>query len=175
LISGTLWPQDGLRQISPTPAAHLTAPAVLILASSRWLEGKIDTKKPARPVPQKSKLLSFLVDRYYNEKAKFEGSEMRAIDYVAGFWKLFEDEEFAMQEAVEKTALDLYKKDKDLARSFPTTYSNGLGLQKAVRGEDYGGKQHANSHGYSPKSLHFDSSLIRADRLSPKQPVENLN
>jgi dipeptidase len=70
-----------------------------------------------------------LVDRYYGEKAKFGGSEMRAIEYVAGFWKLFEDEEFAMQETVEKTALDLYKKDKDLARSFLTTYSNGLGLR----------------------------------------------
>jgi dipeptidase len=70
-----------------------------------------------------------LVDRYYNEKARFGGSEMRAIEYVAGFWKLFENEEFAMQEAVEKTALDLYKKDKDLARFFLTTYSNGLGLR----------------------------------------------
>ncbi|MFZ2053882.1 MAG: C69 family dipeptidase [Candidatus Aminicenantales bacterium] len=73
--------------------------------------------------------LENLVDRYYNEKAKFGESEMRAIDYVGELWKSFEDEEFAMQEAVEKTALDLYKKDKALARSFLTTYSNGLGLK----------------------------------------------
>lgn len=73
--------------------------------------------------------LQNLVDRHYGEKAKFMESEMRAIDYVAGFWKVLEDEEFAFQEAVEKTALDLHKKDKALARAFLTTYSSGLGLR----------------------------------------------
>jgi dipeptidase len=73
--------------------------------------------------------LENLVDRYYNEKANFGESERKAIDYVAGYWRALEEEEFAMQEAVEKTALDLYKKDKALARSFLTTYSNGLGLR----------------------------------------------
>lgn len=73
--------------------------------------------------------LQNLVDRYYGEKAEFGESEMRAIDYVAGFWKEFEDDEFALQDSIEKTGLDLYKKDKALAHSFLTTYSNGLGLR----------------------------------------------
>jgi dipeptidase len=73
--------------------------------------------------------LENLVDRYYGEKTKFGNSEMRAIDYVSGFWRAFEEEEFALQDAVEKTALELYEKDKALARSFLTTYSNGLGLR----------------------------------------------
>jgi dipeptidase len=73
--------------------------------------------------------LENLVDTYYSEKRKFGDSEARAIDYVAGFWKLFEGEEFALQEGIEKTALDLYKKDKALARSFLTAYCNGLGLR----------------------------------------------
>jgi dipeptidase len=73
--------------------------------------------------------LENLVDRYYNEKAKFGESEMSAIDYVAGTWKAFEEEELALQDSIEKTALDLYKKDKVLARSFLNTYSNGLGLR----------------------------------------------
>lgn len=72
--------------------------------------------------------LQNLVDRYYGEKATFGESKMRAIDFVAGYWKAFEDEEFATQEAIEKTALRLYEKDKALARSFLTTYCCGLGL-----------------------------------------------
>jgi dipeptidase len=73
--------------------------------------------------------LENLVDRYYAEKRKFSDAEMRAIDYVAGFWKKYEDDEFAVQAAVEKTALELYQKDKSLARSFLNTYSNALSLR----------------------------------------------
>jgi dipeptidase len=73
--------------------------------------------------------LENLVDTYYGVKRKVGAAEVRAIDYVAGFWKAFEEDEFAMQDAIEKTALDLYKKDKALARSFLTTYSSGLGLR----------------------------------------------
>jgi dipeptidase len=73
--------------------------------------------------------LENLLDRYYAEKGKFEKGEARAIDYVAGFWKDFEEREFAMQAAVEKTALELYQKDKPLARSFLDAYSNALGLR----------------------------------------------
>jgi dipeptidase len=82
--------------------------------------------------------LENLVDRYYNEKGKFRESEIKAIDYVAGSWKAFEDEEFAMQEAVEKTALDLYKKDTALARSFLNTYSNTLGLRAFWHAQELG-------------------------------------
>jgi dipeptidase len=72
--------------------------------------------------------LENLVDRYYGENAKFGETEMKAIDYVAGVWKAFEDEEFATQEAIEKQALDAYKKDEAFARSFLTTYCSRLGL-----------------------------------------------
>jgi dipeptidase len=70
-----------------------------------------------------------LVDEHYAEKKTLEQREMRAIDYVTRHWREFEDDEFAMQEAIEKTALELYQKDHDLARSFLNTYSNALGLQ----------------------------------------------
>jgi len=73
--------------------------------------------------------LENLVDRYYGEKKKIGEVEVRAIDYVAGIWKNFEDEEFGMRGSVETTALDLYKKDKALARSFLSSYSNALGLK----------------------------------------------
>jgi dipeptidase len=72
--------------------------------------------------------LENLVDRYYGENATFGETEMKAIDYVSGVWKAFEDEEFAAQEAIEKQALDVYKKDEALARSFLTTYCSRLGL-----------------------------------------------
>jgi dipeptidase len=73
--------------------------------------------------------LENLVDRYYSERRKFSDTEVRAIDYVAGFWKKFEDNEFAIQSAIENTALELYQKDKSLARSFLNTYSNTLSLR----------------------------------------------
>ena len=82
--------------------------------------------------------LENLVDRYYAEKGKFADAEMRAIDYVAGFWKDFEEKELAMQAAVEKTALELYQKDKSLARSFLDAHSNALSLQAFVDAQTLG-------------------------------------
>jgi dipeptidase len=79
--------------------------------------------------------LENLVDRYYADKGKSENGDTRAIDHVAGFWKNFEDDEFAMQGAVEKTALELYQKDKSLARTFLTAHSNALGLQAFVQAQ----------------------------------------
>ena len=76
--------------------------------------------------------LENLVDRYYADKGKSESGGTRAIDYVAGFWKDFEDKEFAVQAAVEKTALELYQKDKALARSYLDAHSNALGLRAFV-------------------------------------------
>jgi dipeptidase len=73
--------------------------------------------------------LENLVDRYYGQRTKIDGNDTRAIDYVVAAWKKFEDESFAIQESVEKTALDLYKKDKGLARSFLDLYSNALSLR----------------------------------------------
>jgi dipeptidase len=82
--------------------------------------------------------LQNLVDRYYAGKGKFENGEMSAIDYVAGFWKGFEDRAFAMQAAVEKTALELYEKDESLARSFLDAYCDALGLRAFVEAQRLG-------------------------------------
>lgn len=51
------------------------------------------------------------------------------IEDVLPVWEHFERIELDLQEAVEKTALDLYKKDKTLAKNFLTAYSNGLSLK----------------------------------------------
>jgi dipeptidase len=82
--------------------------------------------------------LENLVDRYYAEKGNSEKGETRAIDYVAGHWKNFEDDEFAMQGAVEKTALELYQKDKSLARTYLTAHSNAFGLRAFVEAQTLG-------------------------------------
>jgi dipeptidase len=44
-------------------------------------------------------------------------------------WHDFEKRLFAMQESIEKTALDLYHRDRRLAKDFLTLYSNGLSLK----------------------------------------------
>ena len=41
-----------------------------------------------------------------------------------------------MQAAIEKTALELYQKDKFLARSFLNTYSHSLGLRTFVTAKE---------------------------------------
>jgi dipeptidase len=82
--------------------------------------------------------LENLVDRYYAKKMKKGVGELRAIDYVSGCWNEFEEKEFALQEAVEKTALELYKKDKSLARSFLSMYSNSLAIQAYTKALNLG-------------------------------------
>jgi hypothetical protein len=57
---------------------------------------------------------------------------------VAGFWKAFEEREFAVQTAVEKTALELYQKEKSLARSFLDAHSNALGMRAFVDAQTLG-------------------------------------
>ena len=80
--------------------------------------------------------LENLVDRYYTDKGKAKESGIRAIDRVSGAWKKFEDDEFATQAAVEKTALELYQTDKSLARSFLNKYSGMLSLQAFVAAQE---------------------------------------
>jgi dipeptidase len=79
--------------------------------------------------------LQNLVDRYYAEKGNFETGEMRTVDYVTGFWKDLEDHEFAVQAAVEKTALELYQKDRSLARTFLEAHSNALSLRAFIKAQ----------------------------------------
>lgn len=63
-----------------------------------------------------------------------------AIEDVRPVWQAFQDEEFALQEAIERTALELYRKDKSLARSFLTTYSNSLGMKAFDMAKDMANK-----------------------------------
>ncbi|MCP5109039.1 MAG: C69 family dipeptidase [bacterium] len=44
-------------------------------------------------------------------------------------WSAMETDLFSLQESIEKTALELYKKDKEAALDFLTSYSNGLSLK----------------------------------------------
>jgi dipeptidase len=51
------------------------------------------------------------------------------IDHVRKVWGAFEASEFALQAWVERTALELYEKDTDLAKEFLTLYSNAQALK----------------------------------------------
>lgn len=53
----------------------------------------------------------------------------KRIGNILPVWQHFEKNLFAMQTEVERTAANLYKKDKQLAANFLTFYSNGLALQ----------------------------------------------
>jgi dipeptidase len=88
----------------------------------------------AAAVPEASgdvfKLLGNLVDENYRER----------IGRVGKVWEDFEAEEYAMQPAVEETALRLFEQDTALAREFLTLYSNALaekslGTAKVLIGE----------------------------------------
>jgi len=60
----------------------------------------------------------------------------QAIKVVRAVWDPFEREQFDLQAAVEKTALDLYRKDKELCRKYLTAYTHSralLALDKAKR------------------------------------------
>ena len=66
--------------------------------------------------------LENLVDQYYGEvthdrvsDGTLQPGDIKAIEHVSRYWRDFEDKEFAMQEALEKVALELYRQDKSLA------------------------------------------------------------
>jgi dipeptidase len=64
------------------------------------------------------KRIGVLVNAFYGQ----------LIGQVQGTWRSFENEVGAQQESVEKTALELFRKDASLARSFLTAHSNALAL-----------------------------------------------
>jgi dipeptidase len=64
----------------------------------------------------------------------------RLIDVVLPVWQGVEGKLFSMQESVDRSALELYKKDKDAAREFLTFYSNGLALQVLDTAKQLAGK-----------------------------------
>ncbi len=51
------------------------------------------------------------------------------IQWVRERWDPFEEEQFAMQAAIEEVALKLWETDPELARSFLTSYSNARAIQ----------------------------------------------
>ncbi len=53
----------------------------------------------------------------------------RHIEWVRERWDAVEEEQFAMQAAVEEVALKLWEEDPELARSFLTQYSNARAIQ----------------------------------------------
>jgi dipeptidase len=70
--------------------------------------------------------LENLVDLHYK----------RAIEMVRSEWDPFESQQFEMQGFIEKTALELYEKNKQLAKNFLTDYSlsrANLALDKAQK------------------------------------------
>ena len=65
------------------------------------------------------KRIGILVNAFYGE----------LIGQVRSPWKAFENDTFAQQDSIEKTALELFRKDIPLAKSFLTTYSNALAFK----------------------------------------------
>lgn len=53
----------------------------------------------------------------------------RTIDYVQKVWSDFEEEEFSLQTTIEKSALELYEKDKKLAKDFINLYTESRALK----------------------------------------------
>jgi dipeptidase len=65
------------------------------------------------------KRIGILVNAFYGE----------LIGQVRSTWKTFEDDASAQQDSVERTALELFRKDRSLARGFLTAYSNALAFK----------------------------------------------
>ncbi|GAH46449.1 unnamed protein product, partial [marine sediment metagenome] len=53
----------------------------------------------------------------------------KTIEFVQKIWSGFEDEEFALQSTIEKSALDLYKQDKAIAKEFLNHYTESQALK----------------------------------------------
>jgi dipeptidase len=70
--------------------------------------------------------LGRMVDANYN----------KVIHYVKKEWQTFEDRAFALQPAVEKTALELYKKDKTLAAEYLNLYTFAQALKSLKKAKE---------------------------------------
>jgi dipeptidase len=70
--------------------------------------------------------LGRMVDANYN----------KVIKYVKKEWQTFENRAFALQPAVEKTALELYKKDKTLAAEFLNLYTTAQALKSIEKAKE---------------------------------------
>ena len=92
-----------------------------------WYQGINETPPPFRSGMGRSdqesaywafKRIGVLVNAFYGQ----------LIGQVQDTWKSFENNARAQQESVEKTALELFREDVSLARSFLTGHSNALAL-----------------------------------------------
>ena len=63
--------------------------------------------------------LSTLVEPHHNQ----------LIDMVLPVWQKMEEEAYQKQSSIEEVTLVLYREDRQLAKSFLTTYSNGISLK----------------------------------------------
>jgi dipeptidase len=70
--------------------------------------------------------LGRIVDSNYN----------KVINYVKKEWQTFEDRAFALQPAVEKTAVELYKKDKALAAEYLNIYTTAQALKSIEKAKE---------------------------------------
>lgn len=59
-----------------------------------------------------------------------------SVDVVRPEWDAFEENLFALQPSIEKTALELHKNNPSLAAAFLTTYSNGVALQALEKADE---------------------------------------
>lgn len=60
----------------------------------------------------------------------------KVIDYVKKEWQTFEERAFALQPAVENTALQLYKKDKALAGEFLSFYTDAQAVKSVEKARE---------------------------------------
>jgi dipeptidase len=127
-IGGVLWFSAG------TPCSSVFLPFYLGVEEFPKPYASISRKYTSDNAFWVFNALENLVDHYYADKGATVGGVQkpggeRAVDHVSACWKNFEDQEFASQSAFEKTALELYKQDKGLARSFLTKYSGMFAFQ----------------------------------------------
>jgi dipeptidase len=93
-----------------------------------WYQGMTETPPAFRSGSGRSdqesaywafKRIGVLVNAFYGE----------LIDQVRSVWKALEDDTFAQQDSIEKTALELFSKDVALTKGLLTAYSNALAFK----------------------------------------------
>jgi len=85
---------------------------------------ELDLKRHFDYPPERFEFDSDFAFDVFNELENLVDTDYKkAIKIVRSEWNMFEDQQFAVQSALEETALSLYKKDKKLAVDFLTDYS----------------------------------------------------
>jgi len=85
---------------------------------------ELDLKRHFDYPPERFEFDSDFAFDVFNELENLVDTDYKkAIKIVRSEWNMFEDQQFAVQSALEETALSLYKKDKKLAVDFLADYS----------------------------------------------------